>query len=279
MRRFIIHLLQFLTIPIFCLFISFSINSEIEKKWELLNRSRENHNLIIMGDSKSVVSYNYKLLKENFPNHNIINISLWAKNPQFNYSVYQNLLKNKKLSNSIVVYNSTFRHLLNKSNKKWKKWHFKEKVDNLLGNTYKFKHTKSENGFINILKQDFKDKKFGVEFYKSLEDEYISDFSTQMQYIVKLKRLIENGNNNKFLICELPYDSVIQNIYEESTTYYPIYKDAIFTEFNTGGIYFNYMQELDDRKYWFDHNHLHDRGTKIFTPIFCDSLKEKIKTP
>jgi hypothetical protein len=279
MRIFIIHSLQFLAIPIICLFLSFLINSEIEKKRELLNLSSERHNLIIMGDSKSVVSYNYKLLKENFPNYNIINISLWGENPQFNYSVYQNLLKNKNLSNSIVVYNSTYRHLLNKSNKEWEKWNLKEKVDDLLGKTYKFKHTKSENGFINILKQDFKDKRVGIEFYKSLEDEYSADFSTQMQYIVKFKRLIENGNNNKFLICELPYDSVVQNIYEESTTYYHLYREAIFTEFNTEGLYFNYMQELDDRKYWFDHNHLHDRGARIFTPIFCDSLRGKIKQP
>ena len=274
MRRFIIHLLQFLTIPILCLFICFFIKSEIEKKRELLNKARESHNLIIMGDSKSVVDYNYKILKENFPKHNIINISLWAKNPQFNYSVYQDVLKNKKLANSIVIYNATYRHLLNKSNKEWGKWNFEGKVDALLGNTYKFKHTKSENGFINILKHDFKTKKFGVSFYKSLEKKYEPNFSTQISYLVRLQNIIEKDRSNLFLICDLPYDSIIDQIYSNSE-YYSIYKKQMHAKFKKNILDFNYMPELNDKKYWFNHDHLHYSGAKDFTAIFCDSLKVK----
>jgi len=276
MRRFIIHLLQFLTIPIFCLFVCFFIKSEIEKKRGLLNKARESHNLIIMGDSKSVVDYNYKILKENFPNHNIINISLWAKNPQFNYSVYQDVLKNKKLSNSIVIYNATYRHLLNKSNKEWGKWNFKDKVDALLGNTHKFKHTKSENGFINILKQDFKAKKFGITFYNSLEKKYEPNFSTQISYLLRLQDIIEKDRSNLFLICDLPYDSIIDQIYSNSE-YYSIYKKQMNAEFKKNTLDFNYMPELNDKRYWFNHDHLHYLGAKDFTPLFCDSLKVKIK--
>jgi hypothetical protein len=276
MRKFSIHFLQFLTIPIFCLIISFFLKSDIERKWELLNIAKKEHNLIIMGDSKSVADYNYKLLKENFPNYNIINISLWAKNPQFNYSVYQDLLENKKISNSIVVYNTTYRHLIDKSNKEWEKWNFKEKVDAFLGDSYKFKHTKMENGFINIIKQDFKNKEIGMAFYKSLEKKYEADFTKQMGYLLKLQDLIEEDKSNLFLISELPYDSVINQIYSNSD-YYAIYKKKIHVKFKKKTLNFNYMPELDNAKYWFNHDHLHSLGSKTFTPIFCDSLKAKIK--
>ncbi|MBC8266632.1 MAG: hypothetical protein H8E84_06660 [Flavobacteriales bacterium] len=278
MRRFIIHLLQFLIIPIFCLIVSFFSKSEIEKKRELLNKTRESHNIIIMGDSKSVANYNYKILKNNFPNHNIINTFIWAKNPQFNYSVYQDVLKNKKIKNSIVIYNATYRHLLNKSNKEWKKWNFKAKIDALLGNTHKFKHTRSENGFINNLEQDFKAKKFGVAFYKSLETKYEPNFSTQISYLVKLQDLIEKDSSNLLLIADLPYDSIVNQIYSNSE-YYSIYKKHMHADFEKNTLNFNYMPGLNNTKYWFNHDHLHYLGAKAFTPIFCDSLRKKIKTP
>ena len=276
MKFFAIQISKFLIIPLVCIVLLLFVNSEVESKRALLNKVPENSNIIIMGDSKSVVDFDYEIFKSKFPEYNIINISNWANNPLYNYLTFQDILEHKKISNSIFIYNSTFRHLLNKNSEPWKKWKFKDKVDALLGNSYKFKHTVSKNGFITVLKHDFRDKKSGVAFYKSLEDKHKDDFTTQLNHIIKLKDLTEKGNNNKFFVCELPHDSVIANIYKNSN-YYPKYKETIKNQFNSDRLYFNYLPFLDDRKYWFDHNHLHDLGAKEFTPIFCDSLTRILK--
>ena len=276
MKFFAIQISKFLIIPIVCIVLLLFVNSEVESKRALLNNAPENYNIIIMGDSKSVVDFDYTIFKTRFPEYNIINISNWANNPLNNYLAFKDILEQKRISNSIFIYNSTFRHLLNRNSKSFGRWKFKEKVDALLKNSYKFKHTKSKNGFINVLKHDFRDKKSGIAFYKSLEDKYNADFTSQINYIIKLEDLVRKGNNNKFFVCELPHDSVIANIYKNSN-YYSIYKNAIKTQFNSDRLYFNHLQHLDDRKYWFDHNHLHDLGTKEFTPQFCDSLMIMLK--
>jgi hypothetical protein len=116
----------------------------------------------------------------------------------------------------------------------------------------------------------------GIAFYKSLEEKYEADFTKQMGYLLKLQDLIEEDNSNLFLISELPHDSVINQIYSNSD-YYAIYKKKIHVKFKKKTLNFNYMPELDNAKYWFNHDHLHSLGSKTFTPIFCDSLKAKIK--
>ena len=275
MRIFFLHLVQFLIFPLICFFLSFFIKTDIDKKREMLNALKVDRNLIIMGDSKAVVDFNYYLLKDCFPNYNIINISIWPKNPQFNYSVYQDILKKKKMSNSIIIYNSTFRHTLNRVNKEWEPWDTKAKIDALLGESYKFKHIENKNGFVNITTQNFRDIKVVESFYKSLENQNDKNFIHQINYLRLIQELFEKGDNNLFLICELPFDSTVEQLHLNSQ-YYSSYKKSMTANFETKFIYFGYIPILNKSTYWFDRDHLKNSGTIVFTPLFCDSLQSKI---
>lgn len=282
MKKFILNLFLFL-LPIFCLLIlSFQINTEIDSRRNiLLNKVKKEKNIIFIGDSKSLISYNYKLLKSEFPNYTISNLSIWAKNPQYCYSVYQDILRKKIIKNSIIIFGTTYPHILNRENLDWQGWSLKNKLGALLNIkrfkliNYDFKHIISENGFININDQKFGTIESGKLWYASLEKEYNADFNTQIEYIKKIESLFKKEDGNLFFVCELPHDTIIEQIYNHSE-YYSAYQKEIKTTFTTNHIDLGFITELNQNKFWYNRNHLSFSGAEAFTPIFCDSLKVKL---
>mgnify|MGYP006125214501 FL=1 len=282
MYKFILNLFLFLIIPFFLLGFSFLIESEMNSKRELLIKLlQKENNIIILGDSRSLVDFDYEILQKKFPKYTISNLSIWAKNPQFCYSVYEDILNKKEITNSIIIYGITYPHILNRENLNWKGWSLKEKIGGLLNiSRYKvidfnLKHIITRNGFLNITEQDFGNIESGKNWYSSLENKYKPNFRTQIDYIKKFESTFDKKKGNRFLVCDLPQDTTLQRICS-SSYYYAMYKKQIDNAFQNNHLYLVNIKGLNQKKFWYNRNHLNNLGAKTFTPIFCDSLKQRI---
>ena len=282
MKKFIFNLLYFLIIPFFLLGLSFQIDTEIDAKRKILTKlTQVKNNIIILGDSRSLVNFDYEILQHNFPEYTITNLSVWAKNPQFCYSVYQDILNTKEINNSIIIFGITYPHILNRENIEWKGWSLKAKLGAYFNiNRYKvinfdLEHTAEQNGFLNLTQQDFGDIKSGEAWYTSLENKYEPNFKNQIDYIKKFENIFDGNNGNKFLVCDMPQDTTIQRICANSY-YYSMYKEQVSNAFQNNHLYLVSIEELTKKKFWHNRNHLNTLGAKVFTPIFCDSLKSKL---
>jgi len=281
MKKFINTLISFFFPIIIIVFVLIFLDKSNEDiKIEILNNLSIENTIIIMGDSKSLVDLDYTILKQEFNNYSIINLSLWARNPQYVYSVYKNFFENKHINNSIIIYNLTFRNILNRSNNIHKektyiidKSSIKNSIKTLLNRRHSFEYKNDKNGFIQLKGQKFGSIKDAQVWYNDLQSNYEPNFQYQLSYVDSIRNLF--NSTNKFIISEFPHDKLIDSIYQ-NTEYYEMYQKDIKDKFENK-LYFGYMKELDSSKYWYDRDHLNVNGAKFFTPIFSNILKEYIK--
>jgi len=286
MKRFNIKVLLFLFPIIIFSSLGFIYKSAEDKGIERYNTLKLENNIILIGDSKPLVDFNYSMLKNRFEKSSIINLSLWARNPQYIYSVYKSIFAKKKIRNSIIVYNLTYRQILNRSENLYSstnsilisKRSLKELIKEKLNKKYEFQYNNNENGFIQIIGQKFGYISEGYDFYKTLALKSNPDLYTQLMYVDSIKTLF-NSNNNIFIVTELPHDIVIDSIYQ-NMEYYSTFHQYIEKMFDNR-LYFGYLKELDNANYWYNRDHLNNNGTDVFTPIFAmklDSLIKEIRT-
>ena len=254
--------------------------SSEEKNIELYNSLQGERNIIIIGDSRSLVDLNYPILKKEFQNYSIINLSLWARDPRYIYSVYKDVFKNKKITNSIIVYNLTFRHILNRNDNVYKKDIFNIKGDleglikQVLKKEFDFEYITDSNNFMYIKEQNFGSEVNGRKWYKNLELEYDPDFQTQLAYVDSINNLFDT-ETNYFIVSEMPHDKTLDSIYQ-SSEYYAIFQENMHVRY-PNNLYFGYLKELENSSYWHNRDHLNLEGTRVFTPIFISRLKNYIK--
>ena len=234
-----------------------------------------------MGDSKSLVDLDYYSLKSKFPEYNIVNLSLWARNPQYVLSVYENALEEIEIRNSIVIYNVTLRNLLNRKNEVYDDRFtsiMKEKIRNfprkIFNKDYYFDYVQDNNGFIQIKGQNFGSLKDGIQFYDKLFSDYKPDFSVQTDILLKIKGLF-NDKSNLFILAHFPHDQTIDSLYH-SYPHYKEYKKSFDQNFETQ-LYFGHVQTLDNKKYWYNRDHLNIYGATTFSEIFTSRLLEIIE--
>ena len=276
MKKFLIKLFL-IGLPIIIPFILIRfISTDEESKIKTYSKLPLKNNIIFFGDSKSLVRLDYSILKTKFPDYNIVNLSIWAKNPKYIYSVYKDIIREKNISESYVVYNLTFRHILNRIDINYKGYDTKSKIKHILKKSlkkeYKFKYFKDKNHFIAIQESKFGDTGNAIGWYNKLEADYIDDFQTQLKYVDSLKQLF-NKKNNYFTTTELPHRSALDSIYQK-LTYYKVYRQTV-DSFFPENLYFGYINSLENKKYWHNQDHLRLNGAKAFTEIFIkkyDSL-------
>ena len=278
MKKFIkkVFLLILPIIPFIFLFV-FSSNDE-ELKIKSYSELPSKNNIIFLGDSKPLFGLDYSILKNKFPEYNIVNLSIWAKNPKYVYSVYKEIFKEKKISESIILYNLTFRHILNRTQITYNGISNKTKIKvilkKILGIEYDFNYTKEQNHFILIKDSDFGNFKDGFNFYTGLESNYIDDFQTQLNYIDSLK-VFFNQKHNHFITTELPHRQPLDSIYK-NLNYYKKYRQTVDSKFPEN-LYFGYIDSLNNKNYWFNQDHLNMQGAEAFTKILISYISNKTK--
>ena len=236
MKKFINTLISFFFPIIIIVFVLIFLDKSNEDiKIEILNNLSIENTIIIMGDSKPLVDLDYTILKQEFNNYSIINLSLWARNPQYVYSVYKNIFENKHINNSIIIYNLTFRHILNRSNNIYKektliidKSSINNSIKTLLNRRYSFEYKNDKNGFIQLKGQKFGSIKDGQVFYNDLQSNYEPNFQYQLSYVDSIRNLF--NSTNKFIISEFPHDKLIDSIYQ-NTEYYEMYQKDVKDKF------------------------------------------------
>ena len=276
MKRFIIRFNLFIT-PILCVIaLLYIFPNDVEKKQGFLSEIKpEDKCFFIMGDSKSLTGIYYDTIKKYFPEYEIYNISNWAKNPCYNHSAFKENLHKSDLRNSIIFYNLTFRHVLNRGSENYEKTMLStQKVKDLLkmaiNRSYNFDYERGNNGFIYMLGTNWGEKTNGEEFYKELQNKYTNDYSFQLNYVDSIKKMVE-GNNNLFFIGELPYTSSLDSIYN-NTVYYEGYREAYKSRYPESISFGKFVTDIG----WYNRDHLNIVGSQEFTPVFCDSIKSKI---
>lgn len=276
MRFFLVKIFIFCFLPLTFIFILMQFyQSSEEKNIELYNSLQGERNIIIIGDSRSLVDLNYPILKKEFQNYSIINLSLWARNPRYIYSVYKDVFKNKKITNSIIVYNLTFRHVINMHDNVYNtKEELKGFLKQAFNKDFKFEYFTDSNNFIYMRGQNFGSEVHGIKWYKNLELEYDPDFQTQLAYVDSIKNLFETETNH-FIVTDMPHDKTLDSIYQNSK-YYAIFQENMHVRY-PNNLYFGYLKELENSSYWYNRDHLNLEGTRVFTPIFISRLKNYIK--
>ena len=181
------------------------------------------------------------------------------------------------INNSIIVYNLTFRHILNRTNTEYKqkevlidKKSIKNSIKTIFNKHYSFEYKDDKNGFIQLQGQKFGSIKEGEEWYSDLQNNYEPNFRDQLSYVDSISSFF--NSTNKFIVSEFPHDKIIDSIYQNSE-YYDIYQKEVKDKYKNR-LYFGYIKELDSLKYWFNRDHLNVMGTTIFTPIFANRIKE-----
>ena len=229
MKKFLIKIFL-IGLPIIIAFIFVKlISTDEESKIKTYSKLPLKNNIIFFGDSKSLVDLDYSILKTKFPDYNIVNLSIWAKNPKYLYSVYKDIIREKNISESYIVYNLTFRHVLNRTETIYTGYDSKSRIKKIFRKILKkeldLKYFKDKNHFIAIQESNFGDTSKAISWYNKLETDYVDDFQTQLKYVDSLKQLF-NKNNNYFTTTELPHRSGIDSIYQR-LSYYKVYRQTV----------------------------------------------------
>lgn len=230
----------------------------------------ENKSLCFYGDSKSLWNFNYSLLKEEYGN--IYNFSLAGSSLNDNLNFYGkyifncdisviNLYELTSFSNDIIknklYFSLNSRIFFNPLN-------FKNIRTNFSRIKYNFNKSSIKKGFFNL------DGATSFNLINSFED-------NSKEKIKEITNRINIASNQKKIIFIIHPDTKLNEL--NLNRYYGInYINKIHDDYLSKYdlIDFRKYKNLKNENLYFDGIHLNQKGSKTFTKIFIEELKQKI---